>query len=48
MERGVERGKLEGKLETARIIIQDFHLSVEETAQKFGLSIEVLKTYLKQ
>ncbi len=48
MERGVERGKLEGKLETARIMINKFGLSVENIAQELGLSIEALKTYLKQ
>lgn len=52
MERGVregmQQGMQRGKLETARIMISKFGLSVENIAKELGLSIEELKTYLKQ
>ena len=48
MKRGIEEGKLEGKLETACLMIREFGLTVKEVADKLSIPAETLEEYLRR
>lgn len=48
IEQGIEQGLKEGELKAAKIMINNYHVPVEQTAKELGLPLELLLEYLKE
>ncbi len=48
LERGMEKGIILGKLEMAKMMMNEFGLSVKEVADKFKLPVDELNRYLQE